>query len=221
MFFCAFIWSMCTTLAGLSSTLGELVFWRSCVGIGTGAFNVIAPVLIADYFPIVERNFAYGLLALSIPVGAALGFGAGAIIGSAYNWRIAFYALGIPSVILSFTVFLCNDPVRGVNDADVMFDSDNNEKQIDPDTGDLAEEANDLRNVTPKLAATLSVPPSLDVVDLNGNRDEDLQEGGGDDSTTWRQEMDNVIEIMTCPPFLYAIAGLTGANFALSALADW
>lgn len=198
MFFCAFIWSICTVLGGLSTTLGELVFWRSCVGIGTGAFNVIAPVMIADYFPIVERNFAYGILALSIPVGAAFGFGAGAVIGSAYNWRIAFYALGIPSVVLSFTIFLLNDPVRGVNDATVVFDNPvTSQQEVPSDDNEKTD---------------------CEVGQADGN---DTGQSKKSDPSSLESEWIHVKEIMTCPPFLYAVAGLTGSNFALSALADW
>lgn len=194
MFGCAFIWSLCTTLAGLSTTLGELVFWRACVGIGTGAFNVIAPVMIADYFPIVERNYAYGILALAIPVGAAFGFGAGAVIGSAYNWRISFYALGIPSIALSFAVYLLNDPARGVNDATINFDVDTTAPQLAavPDS----DERDDDKPVT-KSSEPVVEPNSL------------------------MAEWHSVKEIMTCPPFIVAVMGLTGSNFALSALADW
>ncbi|CAM9464914.1 unnamed protein product, partial [Ectocarpus fasciculatus] len=202
MFFCAFIWSICTTLAGLSTTLGELVFWRSCVGIGTGAFNVIAPVMIADYFPIVERNFAYGILALSIPVGAALGFGAGAVIGSAYDWRVAFYALGVPSVALSFAVFLLNDPVRGVNDATVTFDYPVKNDTMESNGHTDSDIEVQVKPVTPSVS-------------------DETKTGAPTGASSLENEWLNVKEILTCPPFMYAVAGLTGANFALSALADW
>jgi hypothetical protein len=222
MFFCAFIWSMCTTLAGLSTTLGELVFWRACVGIGTGAFNVIAPVMIADYFPIVERNFAYGILALSIPVGAALGFGAGAVIGSAFDWRVAFYCLGIPSIAASFAIFLVNDPFRGVNDAAIVFDVDPALKELDKDMV----QHTDTETETESSEVHSAMQPA---------REEGDEEGGGGghagyspvvpaargEVSALQQEWLHVKEILTCLPFLYAVAGLTGANFALSALADW
>jgi MFS transporter, Spinster family, sphingosine-1-phosphate transporter len=116
LFFCVVLWSLGTALAGLSNNLGELIFWRSLVGAGTGAFNVICPVMLADFFPIAERNLVYGIFALFIPVGAALGFGFGAFFAGLYGWRVAMYIVGFPGVVFAFSVYLCNDPSRGVND---------------------------------------------------------------------------------------------------------
>lgn len=120
MFGCIFVWSCATTFAGFSKSLGELIFWRSCVGLGVGAYNVIAPVMIADFFPVIERNLAYGIVALSIPIGGALSFSLGSVIGSLYGWRSAFFAMGIPGIFLSFLMYICNDPIRGINDRGML-----------------------------------------------------------------------------------------------------
>ena len=80
--------------------------------------GTIAPPMISDYFTVEERNTAYGIYYLAIPVGGALGYGIGAILGSTFSWRVAFLGIGIPGIIIAFLVLTINDPVRGINDAE-------------------------------------------------------------------------------------------------------
>ena len=72
--------------------------------------------MIADFYPQAERNVAYGIYYLAIPIGGALGFGIGALLGSAFGWRVAFFCCGLPGVVVAvFILRICN-PVRGIND---------------------------------------------------------------------------------------------------------
>ena len=52
--------------------------------------------MISDFYPYIERNVAYGIYYLAVPVGAALGYGITAALGTAFSWRVAFFAIGIP-----------------------------------------------------------------------------------------------------------------------------
>ena len=43
-----------------------------------------------------ERNVALGIFYLAIPVGAALGYAVGGILGETLGWKAAFLACGVP-----------------------------------------------------------------------------------------------------------------------------
>jgi MFS family permease len=110
-------WSLATALAGLAQNLEQLVILRSLVGIGEAAYATIAPPMISDFLPHKDRNIAFGIYYLAVPVGGALGFGIGAVLGGAFNWRIAFMGVGLPGVVAALWMLTVNDPAPGINDA--------------------------------------------------------------------------------------------------------
>ena len=87
-------WSLATAAAALAQDLGTLVALRSLVGVGEAAYGTIAPAYLADFYPPRERNVVFGVFYLAIPVGGALGFGVGAVVGEALGWRTAFMVGG-------------------------------------------------------------------------------------------------------------------------------
>ena len=46
-------------------------------------------------------------------MGGALGFGLGAVVGSAASWRVAFIVCGLPGVVAAWSCARLNDPPRG------------------------------------------------------------------------------------------------------------
>ncbi|CAE6959208.1 spin [Symbiodinium natans] len=109
-------WSFATALGGFAQDLTHLVLFRALVGVGEAAFATVASPMITDFYPGPQRNRAFTIFSLSAPVGAALGFGIGSVLGEKMGWRVAFFACGFPGVVVAFTVLLLNDPVRGIND---------------------------------------------------------------------------------------------------------
>jgi hypothetical protein len=87
--------------------------WCFCL---FAAIATIVPPLIADFYPDWERNVAYGVYFLAIPLGSALGYGIGAILGSTFGWRVAFFIVGVPGVIVAVCILFISNPVRGIND---------------------------------------------------------------------------------------------------------
>ena len=85
-------WSIATGLAGISQNLWQLIMFRSLIGVGEAAYGTIAPPMIFDFFPVYDRNVGYGVYYLAIPIGGALGFGIGGVLGSLFGWRLAFVA---------------------------------------------------------------------------------------------------------------------------------
>lgn len=84
--------------------------------------------MLSDFYPENERNTVYSIYYLAVPVGGAIGYGLGAILGSALGWRAAFLICGIPGIILALVIIQINDPVRGIND---FFSMDGPEVEVE------------------------------------------------------------------------------------------
>jgi sugar phosphate permease len=52
----------------------------------------------------------------ALPVGSALGFTLGGVIGQHYGWRNAFFVAGIPGFFLAFAALAMREPKRGGSD---------------------------------------------------------------------------------------------------------
>jgi MFS family permease len=86
------------------------------VGVGEAAYSTVSPALLSDYYPRSERGRAFAIFYVAIPVGAASGFLLGGALERAFGWRVAFYAVGLPGIILAFTAARLHDPVRGASE---------------------------------------------------------------------------------------------------------
>lgn len=109
-------WSLATAAAGLAQGFWSLLIARGLVGIGEAAYATLAPSLLADFFPPERRNRVFTVFYVAIPVGSALGFALGGSLGAAFGWRIAFYAVGLPGLLVAALALLMKDPVRGAFD---------------------------------------------------------------------------------------------------------
>jgi MFS family permease len=118
-----FVWSLATALSGLAQNYGQLLAGRALVGIGEAACVAIAPALLADCFAADRRGRVLSVLNMAIPVGSALGYILGGLVGHHFGWRAAFFVAGVPGVLLAGAVLRLPDPPRGsqeglaVNDA--------------------------------------------------------------------------------------------------------
>ncbi len=110
------LWSIATVLAGFAHGYPHLLAARALVGIGEAAFVAIAAAMLADLFPAGDRARVYAVLNMAIPVGSALGFIFGGLIGHHYGWRAAFFVAGAPGLALAVSVLWLKDPPRGAQD---------------------------------------------------------------------------------------------------------
>ncbi len=110
------IWSLATVLSGLARSYPQLYASRALVGIGEAAYAAIAPALLADYFAASARGRVYAVLNMAIPVGAAIGYVLGGVIGHHFGWRAAFYLCGGPGILLAAVILALPDPPRGVQE---------------------------------------------------------------------------------------------------------
>jgi MFS family permease len=113
-------WSLASGASGLAATFIMLLLTRCFVGVGEGAYGPAAPTLIADLYPKEVRSTMLGWFYMAIPVGSALGYGLGGLVliltggpGQPGNWRLAFYLVVLPGVLLGIASLFMRDPPRG------------------------------------------------------------------------------------------------------------
>ncbi|MGA2584007.1 MAG: MFS transporter [Tepidisphaeraceae bacterium] len=110
------IWSLATGGSGLAPTFAAMLAMRLFVGIGEAGYGPAAPTIISDLYPIKRRGSVLAWFYMAIPVGSALGYGLGGVIGSAFGWRRAFFAVTPPGLLLGILCFFMRDPPRGAVD---------------------------------------------------------------------------------------------------------
>ncbi len=107
-------WSGMTALCGLAANFWQLALARIGVGVGEAGSSPPSHSMIADMYPPSERAGAMGTFSLGINFGLMTGFLVGGWISQWYGWRIAFYTVGLPGLILAVIVrFTLREPPRG------------------------------------------------------------------------------------------------------------
>ena len=105
-------WSLATLGAGFSSGYRSLLVARTLVGVGEAAFGTISPGLVADSFDRERRGRVLSYFFLAIPVGSALGYLLGGMLGQHYGWRAAFLIVGVPGLALTLPLWRLAEPGR-------------------------------------------------------------------------------------------------------------
>src|SRR5438067_5590803 len=104
------LWSLASGGSGLAPTFGILFATRICVGIGEGGYGPAAPTILADLFPIETRGRIMAVFYTAIPVGSALGYVIGGLVGAHLGWHWAFYVVAPPGLLLGLLCFRQRDP---------------------------------------------------------------------------------------------------------------
>ena len=104
------LWSLASGGSGLAATFAILFATRICVGIGEGGYGPAAPTILADLFPIEIRGRVMAIFYTAIPVGSALGYVIGGVVGAHLGWRWAFYLVTLPGLLLGLLCFWQRDP---------------------------------------------------------------------------------------------------------------
>ena len=109
------IWSFFTALSGLAANFWHLLIARIGVGVGEAGCSPPAHSMIADYYPAEQRATALGIYSLGIPFGIMFGLFAGGWINEYFGWRMAFFVVGLPGILLALIVrFSLQEPPRGM-----------------------------------------------------------------------------------------------------------
>ncbi|KPF88885.1 MFS transporter [Novosphingobium sp. AAP93] len=111
------LWSLMTTLCGLSRGYIELLLARMGVGIGEAGGTPSCNSIICDYFPAARRPMALTIFCLGAPIGAWIGADMAGAVANAYGWRAAFLVLGVPGLLLALLIMATiREPKRGCLD---------------------------------------------------------------------------------------------------------
>ena len=111
------LWSIMTAFSGLARNFIQLFFARIGVGVGEAGGSPPAHAMISDYFPPQKRSTALSIYSTGIYFGILIGFLMGGYLNQHLGWRTAFFAVGMPGIVLSilFYVFV-KEPRRGATD---------------------------------------------------------------------------------------------------------
>lgn len=104
------LWSLASGASGLAATFAILFATRIFVGIGEGGYGPAAPTILSDLFPIERRGRIMAIFYTAIPVGSALGYVIGGLVGAHLGWRWAFYLVTPPGLVLGLLCFWQRDP---------------------------------------------------------------------------------------------------------------
>lgn len=104
------VWSLATAGSGLAATFGVLLLARILVGTGEAAYGPASATIISDMYPIERRGQVLAWFFAAIPVGSALGYVFGGMIGAAHGWRAPFIWAAIPGMVLAVMCLFFRDP---------------------------------------------------------------------------------------------------------------
>ena len=118
------VWSAMTALAGLAFNFWQLLVARIGVGVGEAGCSPASHSIISDYYPVRRRATALGIYALGIPFGTLFGLVAGGWINDFFGWRVAFFVVGLPGLLLALLVrYTIQEPARGLAEGRVASDA--------------------------------------------------------------------------------------------------
>ncbi len=107
------LWSAMTAVCGLAQNFSQLLLARIGVGVGEAGSSPPSHSIIADLYPADKRALALSIYSLGVTLGAAAGQMFGGNLTYFFSWRVAFFAIGLPGVVLAIIVKLyATEPLR-------------------------------------------------------------------------------------------------------------
>ena len=111
------VWSGFTALTGFARNFWHLLIARIGVGIGEAGCSPAAYSIISDYIEPKKRATALSIYSMGVYAGGAIGFLVGGQIAHVYGWRVAFFSVGVPGLLLALIVKLTiREPMRGYSE---------------------------------------------------------------------------------------------------------
>lgn len=110
------VWSLFSGLTGFANGFWSLLICRVMVGVGEATLGPAALSLLSDYFPPRVRATVQAIYSSGIAIGAGLAFFLGGWLGQYYGWRVAFYALGFPGLVIAALVYFLREERRGTTE---------------------------------------------------------------------------------------------------------
>ena len=117
---CVAAWSFMSVACGFATNFATLLLGRIGVGIGEAGFQPSVSSLLADHFSAHRRASAFAIVTLGSPFGFLVGQSLGGWVAAQWNWRTAFFALGVPGLLSALLVWLTlREPPRGLAEGHV------------------------------------------------------------------------------------------------------
>jgi len=120
-------WSAMTAICGVATSFAALFAARMGVGVGEATLAPCAYSIIGDYFPRDRLAKAIAVYTLGAPLGTGLALVFGGfvvqtftrspiltlpIVGSIASWRVAFFGLALPGIIMATVMSSVREPTR-------------------------------------------------------------------------------------------------------------
>lgn len=127
-------WSAMTALSGTARGFSTLASYRIGVGIGEASATPAAFSMLSDYFAPERRATALSIYSGGVYIGAGLGIFLGGWIVDGWTtayplvdgrtsaplglagWHVAFFAVGLPGLLMAIWVRTLREPVRGISE---------------------------------------------------------------------------------------------------------
>ncbi|CAD5251176.1 MULTISPECIES: MFS transporter [unclassified Imperialibacter] len=108
------VWSFMTAISGSATSFIHLFLARIGVGVGEAGGSPPSHSMISDIFPPKKRATALSIYSSGIYIGMFLGFAIGGVLAKSFGWRVVFYSIGIPGILLAvFLYFFIKEPIKG------------------------------------------------------------------------------------------------------------
>lgn len=108
------LWALATVLCGLATSFAMLVIARMAVAVFESPSTSTSMSIIADIYPPHRRSFAISCYTAAPTFSTIIALCVGAWVVDQYGWRSAFFAVALPSLLISAVfAFVMRDPVRG------------------------------------------------------------------------------------------------------------
>ncbi len=112
----ALFWSAINFFTASVHSYDSLNLRHAALGVGEASFGIFAPALLSDFYPAEQRNRVLTIFNVAIPVGAALGYLVGGVVGEHHGWRMSFVVSAVPGAILALLIlFFMKEPERGAS----------------------------------------------------------------------------------------------------------
>ena len=124
-------WSVMTALSGTARSFSGLAVFRFGVGIGEASATPAAFSMLSDYFSPRVRATVLAIYSSGVYIGAGIGLFLGGVIVDYWNgaypapatapfglkaWQAAFFAVGIPGLLMAVWVWTLKEPQRGISE---------------------------------------------------------------------------------------------------------
>ena len=124
-------WSLMTALSGTARSFAALAAYRFGVGVGEASASPAAFSMLSDYFSPKVRATVLAIYSSGVYIGAGIGLFLGGVIVDAWKdafpdpalapfglkgWQAAFFAVGLPGLLVAVWMWTLREPVRGASE---------------------------------------------------------------------------------------------------------